>query len=156
MTYKFGYILHRSCWPSFVRMCWTIKSTATWLSPPRGMMISAYFFVGRMKSSKAGFTNFEYCNIRISNQNSFTWRNRPSKSDKEYVRLIKIIISTKINPYGIIPQKLKNNAWVSLLRNFNCSQISIMKLKLFFPSLEKKWYNQYGGKIQDKIKMNSW
>lgn len=151
MTYKFGYILHRSCWPSFVRMCWTIKSTATWLSPPRGMMISAYFFVGRMKSSKAGFTNFEYCNIRISNQNSFTWRNRPSKSDKEYVRLIKIIISTKFQP-----KKLKNKAWVSLLRNFNSSQISIMKLKLFFPSLEKKWYNQYGGKIQDKIKMNSW
>lgn len=24
-------------------------------------MISAYFFVGSMKSSKAGFTNFEYC-----------------------------------------------------------------------------------------------
>jgi hypothetical protein len=25
------------------------------------MIISAYFFVGRMKSSKAGLTNFEYC-----------------------------------------------------------------------------------------------
>jgi hypothetical protein len=24
-------------------------------------MISAYFFVGRIKSSKAGFTNLEYC-----------------------------------------------------------------------------------------------
>jgi hypothetical protein len=27
-------------------------------------MISAYFFVGRMKSSKAGLTNFEYCEKR--------------------------------------------------------------------------------------------
>lgn len=25
------------------------------------MIISAYFFVGSIKSSKAGFTNFEYC-----------------------------------------------------------------------------------------------
>ena len=100
MTYKFGYILHRSCWPSFVRMCWTIKSTATWLSPPRGIIISAYFFVGRIKSSKAGFTNFEYCkkcNIRISCQNPFSWRNQPSKSDKENVSLTKNHNLPKIN-----------------------------------------------------------
>lgn len=61
MTYKLGYILQRSCWPSFVRICCTIKSIATWLSPPRGMITSAYFFVGRIKSSKAAFTNLEYC-----------------------------------------------------------------------------------------------
>lgn len=61
MTYRLGYILQRSCWPSLVRICCTIKSTAMWLSPPRGIMISAYFFVGRIKSSKAGFTNCEYC-----------------------------------------------------------------------------------------------
>jgi hypothetical protein len=60
MTYTFGYILHRSCWPSFVRMCCVIKSMATWLSPPRGMITSAYFFDGRTKSSKAGLTNFAY------------------------------------------------------------------------------------------------
>lgn len=61
MAYRFGYILQRSCWPSLVRICWTIKSIATWLSPPRGIIMSAYFFVGSIKSSKAGFTNFEYC-----------------------------------------------------------------------------------------------
>lgn len=61
MTYTFGYILRRSCWPSLVRMCWTIRSIATWLSPPRGKMTSAYFFVGNTKSSNAGFTNFAYC-----------------------------------------------------------------------------------------------
>lgn len=60
ITYTFGYILHRSCWPSFVRRCCTIKSIATWLSPPRGMITSAYFFDGRTKSSKAGLTNFAY------------------------------------------------------------------------------------------------
>lgn len=27
------------------------------------MMTSAYFFDGRMKPSKAGLTNFEYCTI---------------------------------------------------------------------------------------------
>jgi hypothetical protein len=26
-------------------------------------MTSAYFFDGRIKSSKAGFTNFEYCRV---------------------------------------------------------------------------------------------
>lgn len=60
ITYTFGYILHRSCWPSFVRICCTIKSMATWLSPPRGMITSAYFFDGRTKSSNAGLTNFAY------------------------------------------------------------------------------------------------
>lgn len=69
ITYKLGYILHKSCCPSFMRICCTIKSIATWLSPPRGIMISAYFLVGRIKSSKAGFTNLEYCikYTRISN-----------------------------------------------------------------------------------------
>ena len=37
-------------------MCCTIKDTATSLSLPRGMIISAYFFVGRQNSSKAGLT----------------------------------------------------------------------------------------------------
>ena len=64
ITYRLGYILQRSCCPNFVRICCTMRSTATWLSPPRGMIISAYFFVGSMKSSKAGFTNFEYCIIK--------------------------------------------------------------------------------------------
>lgn len=65
MTLTFGYILQRSCWPSFVRICCTIKSMATWLSPPRGMITSAYFFDGRTKSSKAGFTNLAYCTINV-------------------------------------------------------------------------------------------
>jgi hypothetical protein len=30
------------------------------------MIISAYFLVGRMKSSKAGLTNFEYCKKGIA------------------------------------------------------------------------------------------
>ena len=61
ITYTFGYILHRSCWPSFVWTCCTIKSMATWFSPPRGMITSAYFFDGNTKLSKAGFTNLAYC-----------------------------------------------------------------------------------------------
>jgi hypothetical protein len=60
ITFKFGYILQRLCCPSLVRICWTIKSIATWLSPPRGMIMSAYFLVGRIKSSKAGLTNLAY------------------------------------------------------------------------------------------------
>ncbi|BAT06384.1 Os08g0530033 [Oryza sativa Japonica Group] len=35
---------------------------ATWLSPPRGMITSAYFLEGRTKSSNAGFTNLPYYN----------------------------------------------------------------------------------------------
>lgn len=62
ITKTFGYILHKSCWPSFVWICCTIKSIATILSAPRGMMISAYFFDGSINSSKLGFTNRAYCN----------------------------------------------------------------------------------------------
>ena len=43
-------------------MCCTMRSMATWLSPPRGIITSAYFFVGSTKSSNDGFTNLAYCN----------------------------------------------------------------------------------------------
>lgn len=61
ITNTFEYILQRWCCPSFVRICWTIKSIATSLSAPRGIITSAYFFVGWMKSSKPGLTYFAYC-----------------------------------------------------------------------------------------------
>ena len=41
-------------------MCWDIKSMATVFSAPRGTITSAYFFVGRQNSSKAGFTRVVY------------------------------------------------------------------------------------------------
>ncbi len=39
-------------------MCCTIRLIATVFSAPRGIMTSAYFFVGKQNSSKAGLTNF--------------------------------------------------------------------------------------------------
>jgi len=92
ITYRLGYILQRSCWPSFVRICCTIRSTATSLSPPRGIIISAYFFVGSMKSSKAGFTNFEYCSI-IQEGVSLIWHlikseHKPKKCDLCHFRYV--------------------------------------------------------------------
>ena len=46
-------------------MCWDIKSMATVFSAPRGTITSAYFFVGRQNSSKAGFTRVVYWEGRI-------------------------------------------------------------------------------------------
>ena len=41
-------------------------SYATWLSPPRGMITSAYFFEGRTKSLNAGFTNLPYYTCKMN------------------------------------------------------------------------------------------
>jgi hypothetical protein len=39
---------------------------ATWLSSPCGMITSAYFFEGRIKSSNAGFTNLPYYTCKMN------------------------------------------------------------------------------------------
>ena len=41
-------------------MCCEIRSMATVFSAPRGTITSAYFFVGKQNSSKAGFTRVVY------------------------------------------------------------------------------------------------
>ena len=41
-------------------MCCDMRSMATVFSAPRGTITSAYFFVGRQNSSKAGFTRVVY------------------------------------------------------------------------------------------------
>ena len=52
-------------------MCCDMRSMATVFSAPRGTITSAYFFVGRQNSSKAGLTSVVYWEGRILSFLSF-------------------------------------------------------------------------------------
>ena len=146
ITFTLGYILQRSCWPSFVRICCTIKSIATWFSPPRGMITSANFFDGRIKLSKAGLTNFAYCKPNEIQSSIISYRVIEIRTGIRHQTTIQFRKFSKPNrhmPHMKEKEKEKEFLKIDPHHCRNANGIFQISCRLWFPQIPR-WNEEWG------------